>query len=168
MSVPCKGTSMSQHQMTMAQSLHALGVHIVFSTKRRHPFLTNEFRSRAHGYLATILRDMECRAVTVGGVEDHVHILCLMTKVYSSSELLKKVKQESSKVIKTFDGNLQAFSWQGGYGLFSVSPRDFEVVRNYVSNQEEHHQRERETFQDEFRRMLNEANLEFDERYVWD
>ena len=109
---------------------------------------------------------MECRGVTVGGIEDHVHILCLMTKSHSSVELLKKIKQESSKVIKTFDPRLESFSWQSGYGLFGVSPRDFEMIRHYVERQEEHHKCE--SFQDEFRRLLKEANVDFDERYVWD
>ena len=139
---------------------------MIFSTKGRAPLLTEPFRQRAHSYIATVLADMGCRGITVGGVEDHVHILCLFSKAFSTSDVLKNVKQESSKVIKTFDSSLSEFRWQAGYGLFGVSPHDFETVRNYVNRQVEHHRTE--SFQDEFRRLLREANVEFDERYLWD
>ena len=150
----------------MPQSLHSLGVHIVFSTKGRLPYLTDPYRPRAHAYIATLLADMGCHGITVGGIEDHVHILCLFTKSYTTADVLKKVKTESSKTIKTFDENLSGFQWQAGYGLFGVSPRDMDMVRSYVSKQAEHHQRE--SFQDEFRRLLRDAEMEFDEKYVWD
>lgn len=150
----------------MPQSLHALGAHIVFSTKGRVPNLAEPFRSRSQAYIATVLQDMGCRGIAIGGVEDHVHVLCLLTKSHSSTAVLQKVKQESSKVIKTFDPRLSDFHWQSGYGMFGVSPRDFPMIREYVSRQEEHHKRE--TFQEEFRRLLEEAGVEFDERYVWD
>ena len=104
--------------------------------------------------------------VTVGGVDDHVHIACLFTKQHSTVEVVKKVKQESSKAIKTFHPDLGDFQWQAGYGLFGVSPRDMEMVRAYVNKQAEHHRAE--SFQEEFRRLLREANVEFDEKYVWD
>jgi len=76
------------------------------------------------------------------------------------------LKKDSSKFVKTLDDNLRAFHWQDGYGLFSISPSHFEAVRKYILNQEEHHKKE--TFQDEFRRLLKKYSVSYDERYVSD
>src|SRR5690349_13459795 len=100
----------------MAQSLHSLGVHMIFSTKGRAPLLTPDIRPRVHAYLARVLDDLGCRSIAVGGVKDHVHLLCRFTKLHSTSHVLQIVKQESSKVVKTLSPSLRDFSWQNGYG----------------------------------------------------
>lgn len=116
--------------------------------------------------MARILENLGCRGISVGGVEDHVHVLCWHTKAHSSSELIRVVKSDSSKFIKTLPAAARDFAWQRGYGLFSVSPHQMASVRHYVESQEEHHRKV--TFQDEFRRLLAEFGIDFDERYVWD
>jgi len=78
-------------------------------------------------------------------------------------EILKK---DSSKFVKTLDPNLQKFHWQDGYGLFSISPSHFEAVRKYILNQEEHHKKE--TFQEEYLRILKKYRAPYDEQYLWD
>jgi putative transposase len=78
-------------------------------------------------------------------------------------EILKK---DSSKFIKSLDSRLWDFHWQDGYGIFSVSPSHFEAVRKYILQQEEHHRKE--TFQDEYLRILKKYKAPFDERYLWD
>lgn len=150
----------------MGQSLHSLGVHIIFSTKGRAPLLSAEIRPRVHAYLATALQTLGCKGINVGGVEDHVHILCLFTKTHSTTDMIKVIKQDSSKFAKTLNASMFDFHWQSGYGLFGVSPSLFDVVREYVHRQEDHHRKE--SFQEEFRRLLIEARVDFDERYVWD
>jgi putative transposase len=150
----------------MPQSLHALGTHIVFSTKDRRPLLAGAIRTETHAYMARILETLGCRSMSVGGVDDHVHVLCWHTKAHSSSELMRVLKSDSSKFIKTLPGAPSDFGWQRGYGLFGVSPNQMAGVRVYVETQEEHHRKE--TFQEEFRRLLIEAGIDFDERYVWD
>lgn len=150
----------------MPQSLHALGAHIVFSTKDRRPFLTREIQREAHAYMARILENLGCKGIGIGGVADHVHIVCWHTKSQASSEVMRVLKADSSKFIKTLPGAAPDFAWQRGYGLFGVTPNQMGTVRSYVENQEEHHRKE--SFQDEFRRLLVEFGIDFDERYVWD
>ncbi|MCI0705572.1 MAG: IS200/IS605 family transposase [Planctomycetia bacterium] len=151
----------------MPQSLVQIYLHIVFSTKHRAPLLEDQApRDRTHSYLGGTCRNLDSPALEVGGVEDHVHILCRLSKTLSVSELVRELKRESSKKLKEFSPDLEAFYWQHGYGAFSVSPEHVEAVKAYIANQEKHHKTE--TFQNEFRRLLAEYQIEYDERYVWD
>jgi REP element-mobilizing transposase RayT len=149
------------------QSLAQIYIHIVFSTKHRESFLLDRtLRDEMHNYLGGTCRNLDSPAVIVGGVADHVHILCHLGKTWSVSDLIRELKRESSKWLKEQSSDLAAFYWQNGYGAFSVSPREVSTVKAYIANQEAHHATE--TFQDEFRAILNEYQTEYDERYVWD
>jgi putative transposase len=150
----------------MPQSLHILSAHIVFSTKDRQPWLTPIIRERVWGYQSRILQNLECNTITIGGVADHVHILCNLAKKFPTVKVLEILKKDSSKFVKELDPNLRDFHWQDGYGLFSISPSHFEVVKKYILNQEEHHKKE--TFQEELLRILKKYNAPYDERYLWD
>ena len=151
----------------MPQSLVQVYVHVVFSTKHRAPFLADkEFQQRTHRYLAGICKNLNCPALIVGGVEDHVHILCRLGKTTDISELVRDLKRDSSKWVKDEQSNLNEFHWQQGYSAFSISPSHIDALMSYIANQEEHHRQE--SFQDEFRRLCKKFGLEIDERYVWD
>jgi len=149
----------------MPQSLAQLYVHLVFSTKNRTPFLKDKnVREQLHRYIAGICRNQDCPSLAVGGVEDHIHILCRLSKNIAVSDLVRELKRDSSSWIKTDQPSLAEFHWQSG--AFSVSPGHVPALKQYIQNQEEHHQRE--TFQDEFRRLLRKYGIPYDERYVWD
>jgi len=151
----------------MPQSLAQIYVHIVFSTKHRQPFLTDKkLRDECHAYLAGTCKRRGSTSIIVGGVADHVHILCTLSREESVSVLVRELKRESSKSLKEKSPALRNFYWQAGYGAFSVSPAHVAVLKQYIRNQEEHHRQE--SFQDEFRRLLRKYGVEYDERYVWD
>jgi REP element-mobilizing transposase RayT len=151
----------------MSQSLAQIYLHIVFSTKERRPFLQDKaIRDELHKYLGGTCNNLDCPVLRVGGVADHVHILCRLGRSIAVAELLKELKRDSSQWVKTKSPALSDFYWQNGYGAFSVSPGHVEALREYIANQEEHHRAE--TFQDEFRRLLTKYGLQWDERYVWD
>lgn len=150
----------------MPQSLHILTAHIIFSTKDRRPFITPDLRERLWAYQSRVLQNLECDSITVGGVADHVHILCNLTKKFPTIKILEILKKDSSKFVKTLDPRLREFHWQDGYGLFSVSPSHVEAVRKYILNQEQHHKKE--TFQEEYLRILKKYHAPYDERYLWD
>jgi putative transposase len=151
----------------MPQSLVQIYAHLVFSTKGRAPFLKDrEFRIQTHAYLAGICNNLESPAIQIGGVEDHVHILCRLSKQGDLSSLVRDLKRDSSKWIKDTRPSLNDFHWQGGYGAFSISPSHVSGLTNYIVNQEEHHKTE--SFQDEFRRLCVKYGLVIDEQYVWD
>ncbi len=151
----------------MPQSSAKVYLHVVFSTKNRAPFLTDKsLRRETHAYLAGACRKVGAPSLIVGGVEDHIHILCYMSRTMTMANFIAEIKRESSKWIKTKDSTLADFHWQGGYGIFSLSPSHLDDLRRYIENQEEHHRRE--SFQDEYRRLLKKYDIEYDERYVWD
>ena len=133
-------------------------LHLVFSTKDRRPYLQDRaIREELHNYLGGTCNQLDCPVLRVGGVADHVHILCRLGRTIAVADLIKELKRESSKWIKTKAQVVEDFYWQNGYGAFSISPAHVEAVRAYTV-----------TFQDEFRRLLTKYGLEWDERYVWD
>jgi REP element-mobilizing transposase RayT len=149
------------------QSLVEIYVHIVFSTKGRQAFLSDHaFRERTHAYLKGICENQGSPSLKIGGVENHVHILCRLGKTIDVSTLIRELKRDSSKWIKSENRRLGDFHWQSGYGAFSVSPSHIEAIMRYIANQEEHHRQE--SFQDEFRRLCQKYGVAIDERYVWD
>ena len=151
----------------MSQSLVQIYVHLVFSTKNRKPFLRDcEIRCQMHAYLAGTCKNLGSPTLIVGGVEDHMHILCRLGKTIDIAKLIREIKRESSKWAKTRNTSLANFHWQSGYGAFSISPSHIDGLKEYIADQEEHHKME--SFQDEFRRLCEKYGLEIDERYVWD
>jgi putative transposase len=151
----------------MPQSLSNVLIHLVFSTKNRHPFLnTPNLRGTMTGYMVGTLRNIKCPSLIVNAVDDHVHILCSLHRTVTIAQLVENVKTSSSARIKEEGPALSNFHWQNGYGAFSVSPSNVEQVKEYIANQEEHHRKR--SFQEEYRLMLERHAIEYDERYVWD
>lgn len=151
----------------MSQSLAAIYVHLVFSTKLRTPFLLDkDLRQKVHMNLRAVAHQLKCPALIVGGVEDHVHLLLRMGRDVSIATCAKEIKRVSSISAKELSPSLRGFSWQGGYGGFSVGYREIDMVRRYIETQEEHHKTE--SFKEEFLRLLREHDIEWDERYIWD
>jgi REP element-mobilizing transposase RayT len=148
----------------MAQSLSNVTIHIIFSTKNWVKYLDNGMAPKLHAYVATVLRDLNSVVHTVGGTEDHIHIACSLPRTLSQSDLLKKIKVSSSKWLK--DKGVKDFSWQNGYGIFSVSQSHLDKLKKYIANQSEHHKKI--SFKEEFLEFLKKYNLEYDERYLWD
>ena len=141
----------------MPQSLTKLCAHLIFSTKNRQRWLDDQIRPRVHGYLATVIGDLDSPWVVVGGVEDHAHILFDIGKKTAPVKFVEQVKRESSKFVKTLDPKYRRFYWQRGYGMFSVSPKDRDEAEKYVRDQEEHHRTR--SFQDETRAILQPTKL---------
>ena len=149
----------------MPQSLSKVLVHLIFSTKHREPLIGLEIRPRLHAYLVGILADLKSPSLQTGGVADHVHILYALGRTISQADLVEEVKKSSSKWMKS-EGGVPGFTWQAGYGAFSIGESQADAVIRYIQNQEEHHRRL--TFQEEFRKFLERYKVTYDERYVWD
>jgi len=150
----------------MPQSLSLVVIHVIFSTKERRPFLAPGIRPNLHAYLATVARNAGCECYRAGGVEDHVHLAIRLARTLTIADLVENLKTSTSKWLKTQSPDLAAFSWQRGYGCFSVGPTDLNALLAYIDNQEEHHRAK--TFQEEFRMLLDKYGVEYDEAYVWD
>jgi len=149
----------------MPQSLSQIYIHLVFSTKNRQPFISELIAPDLYAYMATVFHD-ECRSTAklIGGVEDHIHALFNLSRTWCTADVVEAVKSSTSKWIKT--QGVRQFSWQSGYGAFSVSRSNIEAVEHYIRSQREHHHRQ--DFKDEFRGLLKKHDVEYDERYIWD
>jgi REP-associated tyrosine transposase len=150
----------------MPQSLSNILLHIVFSTKDRRPLIRPDVESELHRYLASVCRACDCPAHEVGGTEDHVHVICSLARTTAVSDLLEEIKKRSSKWIKTKGAGYRLFSWQRGYGAFSIGRSQLPAARRYVAGQKKHHRRR--SFRDEFRTLLERYGVSFDEQFVWD
>ena len=150
----------------MPQSLAQLYTHLIFSTKNREPMIQSADCQDVQAYLGGALRSLECPSIVVGVVRDHVHLLYRHSRNLAIAKLVEQVKVQSSKWIKERGIAYRGFHWQSGYGAFSVSASKLSVVEAYVLRQEEHHRTV--SFQEEYRRFLDEYGVEYDERYVWD
>jgi len=150
----------------MSQSLSKILLHIVFSTKKRQRWLHTEICQELYSYISKILENNMCLSYQIGGTSDHIHILCRLGKTISVSKLIEEIKKSTSKWIKTKDVTFADFYWQSGYGIFSVGSADFDVIKSYIANQEEHHRKL--TFRDEFVSLLQKNNVAYQEQYLWD
>ena len=150
----------------MGQSLVKQYSHIVFSTKHQQPLIIDQVEQELYKYIGGICKNLECYPVKIGGYKNHVHILCLLSKKIALMKLLEEVKSHSSKWVKTIDERMNNFYWQNGYGAFSVNPSQVDIVKTYIENQHAHHRKK--TFKEEYLEFLNEYNIEYDERYLWD
>lgn len=151
----------------MPQSLGQIIVHVVFSTKHRHPWLHGSMQRNIHAYMASTVRALErCECYRVGGVEDHVHLAIRLSRTICAADLVQKLKTSSSRWIKEQYPTLGDFAWQQGYAAISIGYTDLERLLMYIDGQAVHHHRT--NFQDEYRSLLTEHGIEFDERYVWD
>jgi REP element-mobilizing transposase RayT len=150
----------------MPQSLALVIVHIIFITRDRKPLFDHPVRHDLHAYLAARARIAGCECYCVGGVADHVHLAVRLSRTVTVAKLVEDLKTSTSKWLKTQSPSLKMFSWQSGYGAFSVGPADLPALRRYIEDQEKHHQKT--TFQDELRILLKKYGVEHDERYMWD
>ena len=140
--------------------------HIVFSTKYRKPIIESVWQDQLYGYVGGIIREHKGTLLSMGGVSDHVHLLAKLSPTIAISYMLRLIKSNSSKMVNDEIRPSIRFEWQPGYAAFSVSESQFDRVRTYIGNQEEHHRKK--TFEDEFIELLKRHNVTYDLRYVFD
>lgn len=148
----------------MAQSLSNVLVHAVFGTFGRARLITRSVQPRMHRYLSGVLTNHGCQSLQVGGVEDHVHLLFLLSRTMTIAQVIEKVKTASNTWMKD-EWQAEEFAWQGGYGAFSVSERDKAQVMDYIKNQPQHHHRR--TFEEELATLSQEHGISYDKRHFW-
>jgi len=150
----------------MSQALAKIYLHLIFSTKNRERSLPDDVRDDLHSYMGGILHGLGCSPIEINTEPDHAHVLFVMTRTETISNVVGQLKKSSNDWLRNRDPQFRHFYWQGGYGVFSVSQSAVEEVRQYIRDQREHHKQI--SFQDEFRTFLKRYEMEFDERYVWE
>ena len=149
----------------MAQSLSHILLHLIFSTKNRSPMIASELEDELYRYLAAACDAHGSHAYRIGGMPDHVHIVCTLPRTVTVSKLTEEIKKSSSKWIKEKGRHCAGFAWQGGYGAFSLGQSQLDAVVQYIERQKEHHAKK--TFKEEFVEFLRKYKVDYDERYVW-
>ena len=140
--------------------------HLVFSTKNRIPLITHGLQEELYKYIGGIIRNEGGVLLEIGGTNDHVHLLTKFKPAISVSEILNRIKANSSKWANRHKMPMRNFRWQEGYAAFSVSESRVPTVAEYIRNQEEHHRKQ--TFQEEFVALLKRHGIDHDPRYLWD
>jgi putative transposase len=140
-------------------------IQFVFAVKYRAALIENEWEERLHQYITGIFQANKHKMLQINAMPDHIHIFIGMRPHQSVSSLIQNVKTESSKWIKEQNLCAHPFAWQEGYGAFSYSKSQVPDVIRYVKNQKIHHQKE--TFLDEYRKMLTVFDIEWDEQYIF-
>jgi len=138
--------------------------HIVFSTKDRRPLITPEYETRLYDYIGGTLRQAVGICLELNGTEDHLHLLAKLRPTRAVSDVLRDLKANASGWMHDVFPSLKDFSWQRGYGAFTVSQSNVEEVRRYITKQKEHHRKV--SFRDEFIKFLKANEIEYDERYI--
>ena len=148
----------------MSESFTNLIYHIIFSTKERRPLISSDHQPRLYAYIGGIIRRTGGISLGINGTADHVHVLAKLGPQRGLSDVLRDLKANASGWMHDVFPELKDFSWQRGYGAFSVSQSHVSQVRKYVAEQQRHHQRV--SFREEFIEFLRENEIEFDDRYL--
>ncbi|MBR5434265.1 MAG: transposase [Bacteroidales bacterium] len=149
----------------MAQSLAQVYIHLVFHTKYNSVTICEEDLPALFAYVDGIIVNKKSMVIQIGGVPNHIHILCTLPRTVSMADFMEDIKKCSSKWIKTLNPYYSQFAWQGGYGIFSVSASAVEKVKRYVMNQKEHHRKK--TFREEYEAFLQAYNIEYNPEFVF-
>jgi REP element-mobilizing transposase RayT len=148
----------------MANTYTQIHIQCVFAVQNRQSLIRKNWKDELYKYMTGIIQEYDHKVLQINGMPDHIHILFGMRPTQSLSDLMKYVKQDSSKWINSRGLVNEKFSWQTGYGAFSYSKSDVQNVINYIKNQEEHHQKIK--FQDEYKQLLKKFDVEYDEQYI--
>jgi len=143
----------------MAHTYASNFIHCIFSAKDRKPLIAAARKADLYAYIGGIARSEGFSLVAAGGTADHVHLLFILPPTQSLAVIVQKLKGSSSHWMG------KDFSWQQGYGAFSVSPSQVSVVKRYIRNQEQHHRKQ--SFEQEFTTLLRNCGIEYDPRYVF-
>ena len=150
----------------MANTYTRLVYHVVFSTKRRQPTLTDDLCKRLYPYFGGVAREKGMTLLEIGGVEDHVHLLVGIPAALAVASAVKYLKGNTSRWLHLTFGWDEFNCWQEGYGAFSIGSSQIGRTAQYIRNQKEHHRTE--GFENEYIRFLESNGIEFDRRYVFD
>jgi putative transposase len=148
----------------MGSTYLSLHYHIVFSTKERRPYIADAWRARLHEYLGGTVRGLDGVPESVGGVNDHVHLLVGLRATHALADFVRELKKAARNWVHE-EVQQKAFAWQEGYGAFTVSPTSRKSVKRYILNQESHHRQR--SYEDEFIAFLAQAEIEYDPKYLW-
>ncbi|WP_372644450.1 IS200/IS605 family transposase [Ancylomarina sp.] len=150
----------------MGQSLSQLCVHLTFSTKDRKPYIQEIWELKLYACFSEVLQKYNCPILTINSVSDHVHILFSLSRDHSLTSVINELKKKSVKWIRSIGKINKDFDWQDGYGAFSVSHFQVDVVTRFIQNQKNHH--DDKTYKEEVDEIMEQFGVdEYDAAYFW-
>ncbi|MBR1652521.1 MAG: transposase [Alloprevotella sp.] len=149
----------------MASSLVKIDIHLIFHVKTTGVEMRAEDLPRIFQYIGGVIKGLDGIPMEIGGITNHVHVLTSLPKTRALTDFVRDVKSNSSKWIRQLDKYYARFSWQDGYGAFSVSPSLLDKTIAYIRQQKEHHQKR--SFEEEYKLFLKGHGVSYDERYVF-
>lgn len=149
----------------MANTYTQIHIHFVFAVKFRDGIIQSKWKEDLYKYMTGIIQNNNHKLLAINGMPDHIHILIGLRPAQSISDLMKEVKQSSSKWINQNKLTNGHFEWQEGYGAFSYSKSQINQVINYIQNQELHHKKK--TFKEEYLDFLVKFEVEYEEKFIF-
>ena len=116
-----------------------LYLHCIWATWDRLPLLTPQLEQPVYAAILAKCRELKCEPLTIGGIQDHVHLLVRLQTTVTVADLLKETKGASSHLVTHVIRPGEFFKWQGAYGAFTLRKEDVPVVKSYIERQKEHH-----------------------------
>jgi len=150
----------------MPNTYSQLYIHVVFAVKRRENLISNQWKKELFKYIIAICSNHKQKVICINGMPDHVHILINYMPDLAISDIVGQIKSSSTNWINKQKFHKFKFSWQSGFGVFSVSPRGVTQVKNYIKNQEIHHRKRK--FREEYQEILKRADVVYDEKYIFE
>lgn len=148
----------------MANTFTQIHIQTVFAVRNRESLIDDNWKEDLYKYISVIIQNNDHKMLQINGVADHIHILFGMRPVQALSDLMKQVKQNSSKWINENHLSRGVFAWQEGYGAFSYSKSQLPRIIKYIQNQEQHHKRK--NLREEYLELLKTHEVDYDERYI--
>ena len=150
----------------MPNTYSQIYIQIVFTVKGRENLIHTSFKDELYKYICGIVNGNKQKVYAINGMPDHIHILASIKPDISLSDLVRDIKANSSKWLNAKNFVKGKFQWQEGFGAFSYSKSQLDTVIRYIENQEAHHSKK--TFKEEYLQFLNEFNIEYDQRYLFE
>jgi len=150
----------------MSGSYSQLYIQIVFAVKGRENLIAKPWEDDLHKYIAGIIKAKEQKSIIVNGMPDHIHAFIGLKPTMAISDLVRDIKNNSSKFVNEKKLVKGKFSWQEGYGAFSYSHSQIEQVYQYIMNQKEHHRVK--TFREEYIDFLKKFQVEYNEKHLFE
>ena len=150
----------------MAGTFSQLYIQVVFAVKGRENLIVNPWKDELYKYISGIIKGKEQKPIIVNGMPDHIHAFIGLKPSIAISDLVRDIKNNSSKFINERKLVRGKFSWQEGYGVFSYSHSHIQNVYEYILNQQEHHKKK--TFRDEYIDFMRKFEIEYNEKYLFD
>ena len=149
----------------MTNTYTQIHIHAIFAVKGRQSVISKRWRDQLYKYISAVIQNNGHKMLQINGMPDHLHILFGMRPTESVSDLMKEVKQSSSRWINRNHMVAGRFSWQEGYGAFSHSKTELPRVMEYIQRQEEDHGVV--SFRQEYIELLQSHHIEFNDQYIF-